>query len=90
MARLVLPSTTDNPYDPHTDWDHWLAYDREMGYGTYELLARVMQCADPDSDEEYDAAFEEACDMMIKWDETGKRCKKIYEVDDENIVSDTE
>ena len=34
-------STVDNPYDPFTQWDEWLAYDYANGHHTCEYLARV-------------------------------------------------
>ncbi len=38
MSYSML-TTRDNPYDPSTQWDHWLAYDRQMGHKTLEILA---------------------------------------------------
>ena len=34
-------STVDNPYDPFTQWDEWLAYDYAKGHHTCEYLARI-------------------------------------------------
>jgi hypothetical protein len=45
MATLML-STIDNPYNPHTEWDEWLAYDESSGHNTSQLLARVANVGD--------------------------------------------
>lgn len=36
-------TTTDNPYDPFTEWDDWLRTDRQLGYNLPGYVAR-----DPD------------------------------------------
>lgn len=77
MAKTVYLSTTDNPFNPATDFDHWLAYDLEKGYGSCELLARVALIDDEASDEEYQEAIEAAIDEILKWDELGIRCKVV-------------
>lgn len=40
-SRSCMLTTIDNPYNPFTDWDHWLKFDRDNGYYTNEYLARV-------------------------------------------------
>ena len=37
----LMLSTVDNPYNPFTEWDEWLAYDTFAGHHTCEYLARV-------------------------------------------------
>lgn len=37
----LMLSTVDNPYNPFTEWDEWLAYDNFAGHHTCEYLARV-------------------------------------------------
>lgn len=37
----VMLTTYDNPYNPHTDYDKWQAYDLGQGYNTAQLLARI-------------------------------------------------
>lgn len=44
--ELALLTTRDNPFNPHTQWDEWYAFDRRKGYHTCELLARVTNSAD--------------------------------------------
>lgn len=46
MAETTEPveymlTTVDNPFDPFTMFDEWLAYDIGLGYNTVALLDRV-------------------------------------------------
>lgn len=34
-------TTSDNPYDPFTQFDQWYAYDEQNGYHSCGLLARL-------------------------------------------------
>lgn len=38
----VMLTTTDNPFDPFTQWDDWYAYDEQMGYCSCGYLARIV------------------------------------------------
>lgn len=62
MSDGGLLSTSDNPYNPHTDWDEWYAWDQAR-YQSLSLLARVIKTSDelPQSlqDEAYDDAVNE-------------------------------
>lgn len=45
-------TTRDNPFNPYTQWDSWLQWDRDHGYYTNELLARVANASlDMDEDQ---------------------------------------
>lgn len=39
-------TTIDNPYDPFTQWDEWLAFDVIAGHKTCEYLDRVSVTSD--------------------------------------------
>lgn len=39
---VFMLSTTDNPYDPFTQWDQWEAFDRLKGYNTPQRLALLV------------------------------------------------
>lgn len=39
--KAILLSTTDNPYNPFTDYDNWRNYDHQKGYCCEEFLARM-------------------------------------------------
>ena len=34
-------TTSDNPFNPFTQWDDWYLYDLQKGYCTCERLARI-------------------------------------------------
>lgn len=42
----MMLSTTDNPFDPFTQWDEWFAYDVSHGHKTCEYLDRVCVTSD--------------------------------------------
>lgn len=58
-------TTTDNPYNPFTQWDEWLAFDESKGYYTCALLDRVTRSSDELSDDEQDLAIQQAIDEII-------------------------
>ena len=67
MARNmeVAISTSDNPYNPLTEYDNWEAYDRQQGYHTPEYLARVVKTTNEFGDENYADDIERAIDEMV-------------------------
>lgn len=78
----VAVTTTDNPYNPLTDYDKWEAYDREQGYNTSEYLARVVRTTNEYGDSTYAEDIERAIDEMvllnlISWTHEGISYKKV-------------
>lgn len=69
MAKLML-TTIDNPYNPFTDFNEWLAYDESQGYFTNALLARVSNHSDELSEADQDKEVEIAINEIIKEDAT--------------------
>lgn len=65
MAEAML-TTIDNPYDPFTQWDDWLAYDELKGYYTCNYLARNVRSSDELSQAEEDRSIENAIDEIVK------------------------
>jgi len=40
---MAMLSTSDNPYDPFTQYDDWFAYDEQAGYhSSFVILTRVL------------------------------------------------
>lgn len=37
----VMLTTSDNPWNPFTDWELWYAFDENLGYATSGLIARL-------------------------------------------------
>ena len=74
----VRVTTKDNPYDPFEEFDQWLLYDNEKGYGTCAYLARLAQTSDALSEDENNEEIERAIDEMIKYDFENVGYKKVY------------
>lgn len=64
----VMLTTIDNPFDPFEEFPEWLSFDRNSGYHTTSLLARVAIYSDELSDADQDLAIETAIDEIIKED----------------------
>lgn len=65
MARFAI-TTSDNPFDPFTQYDEWFAYDRDKGYNTCAKLARVSTASADMTEQEYDDAVERAIDDIVE------------------------
>lgn len=65
MADLHMLTTTDNPFNPDTEYDEWLAFDEDRGYFTNGLLARVTRSSDELSETDQDLAMETAIDEIV-------------------------
>lgn len=42
-VKAILLSTTDNPYNPFTDYANWRNYDHQKGYCCEEFVARMAK-----------------------------------------------
>ena len=51
-------TTIDNPYDPFTQFELWLAYDLEKGYNSCAYLSRVTLTSDQMSSKEEEEEIE--------------------------------
>lgn len=65
MANTQLLTTTDNPYNPHTHWAQWYAWDEQHNYNTCALLARITKTSFDMSEADQDLAIEEAMNSII-------------------------
>lgn len=63
-SRLL--STTDNPWNPWTHFNEWLAYDMAAGHFTLPYLARVTWSSDELSQADQDLAHEQAIDEVLR------------------------
>lgn len=80
-AEVAL-TTTDNPYNPLTDYDNWENYDQQHDYGTTEYLARVVRTTSEFGDGTYAEDIERAIDEivllnLISWSHSGVSYKKV-------------
>lgn len=68
---LHMLTTVDNPYDPSTNFDEWLAYDTAHDYNTMNFLARVLVTSEELSEADQDAAVEHAIDEIVLYNVNG-------------------
>lgn len=61
----IALSTSDNPYNPLTDYDSWAAYDHQKGYNTAEYLARIARTTSEYGDDNYTNDIERAIDEIV-------------------------
>lgn len=59
-------TTTDNPFDPFTQYEDWLGYDEASGYFTNEYLARVAVTSIDLSPADQEKSIELAIDEIVK------------------------
>jgi hypothetical protein len=64
-------TTVDNPFDPFTRFEEWLAYDTDAGYNTPALLARVAKVSDELSEPDQALAIQEAIDEVCRENVSG-------------------
>lgn len=69
---MVALSTSDNPYNPITQYDEWENYDALHGYHTAEYLARIVMVSPELSVEEQNFAIESAIDEIVGENLIGK------------------
>lgn len=68
MARCLI-TTTDNKFNPFTQYERWAAYDEvECGYYSMSYLARIAAVSPDLTKEEMDEAIEDACDEICEMD----------------------
>ena len=66
MARTML-TTSDNPYNPFTQYDEWAAYDEKVcGYYSSSYLDRIAVTSREFSGPDNERAIEDAIDEIIK------------------------
>lgn len=62
-------TTVDNPYNPNTDYDKWLMWDRINQYFTQEYLATIANVSPDMDDVEADKIIEQAMLEIIEQDQ---------------------
>lgn len=64
-------TTVDNPFDPFTRFEEWLAYDTKMGYHTASFLDRIAKISNELSLPDQDLAIQEAIDEIVQENVSG-------------------
>ena len=62
----VWMTTTDNRWDPFTEFDKWFAYDESMGYHTCQYLARLAPQSSEMSEENNDIELERVINDAVR------------------------
>ena len=74
MSKEIRITTVDNPYDPFTQWEQWIVFDKLKGYHTPERLAKVAPLSEQLSDQEIYESVEAGIEAMMRYgaiDKTG-------------------
>ena len=79
MIESML-TTTDNPYNPFTEFDAWYAFDARQGYHTPGFLARIIVSSPNLSEVDDDYAAELAIDEIVRENVLGIYKKVTREV----------
>jgi hypothetical protein len=66
LTPIAMITTTDNPYNPFTQFDTWKAYDDDKGYHTCEYLARIAVTSHITSESDENLAIDEAIDEIVE------------------------
>jgi len=61
-------TTTDNPFDPTTQWDEWFMEDHRLGHNTCERLFRMALTSDAFGDDLNRQIIDEAMTQIILLD----------------------
>lgn len=62
---MIALTTSDNPFNPITQFDEWKRFDFDHEYNTCELLARFAKTSSDLSPLEYQTEVETAIDEII-------------------------
>lgn len=74
MVEYML-TTVDNPFNPHTQFSEWNAYDQQLGHHTTAFLARVLHDSDELSDAQRSHAYQLAVDEIARENVSGMHRK---------------
>lgn len=64
-------TTTDNPFNPFTQFDEWNAYDIKEGWHTLSYLGRVVRSSHELSEADQHVAFEQGIKEILNEDVFG-------------------
>lgn len=70
-----LLTTVDNPFNPHSHFEEWDAWDRRSGYNTLALFARVCRTSEDLSEADQDQAESDAIDEIVRENVSGVHAK---------------
>jgi hypothetical protein len=72
-VKELMLSTSDNPYNPFTQFREWYAFDIANGYNTCSYLARVCELSEDVCDRETRLSINDAIEEALMFNLTGNR-----------------
>jgi hypothetical protein len=69
--ETYMLSTSDNPYNPFTEFDRWRVWDETEGYHTLAYQARIAVVSDELPQSLYKEAVEDAINEIIEFNLSG-------------------
>lgn len=63
---MYMITTDDNPYNPFTQFDEWCVCDEQLGYYTWNLIARIAKVSFEESDADIEASIDAAIDRVVE------------------------
>jgi hypothetical protein len=63
---LAMLTTTDNPFNPFTQFDEWQTFDESKGYYTCSYLARIVKTSNELSEIDEESALNQAIDEILR------------------------
>lgn len=90
---VYMLTTIDNPYNPFTQFDDWLAYDTQKGYNTCGYLDRIAHSSHELSDEDNNLEIARAIDEIVSLNINGlytKVTKDNFKKRDIKIIEEKE
>lgn len=70
MTEFMI-TTEDNPYDPFTQFDEWNALDKQLGYNTLSLIARLCYSSPELSETRQKEIYYETLEDILSLNLTG-------------------
>ncbi len=71
-------TTTNNPFNPFTQFNEWLGFDEAKGYYSLALLGRVVRTSEALSEADEELANEDAINIIVKENALGLH-RKVYQ-----------
>lgn len=72
---MYMLSTSDNPFDPFTQYKEWWTWDDRQGYHSPSLLARVAITSDELSSTDQELAIDQAIEEIVEENFSGVHIK---------------
>ena len=82
MALESMVTTSDNPYDPFTEFREWYQFDVSHGYHTTSLVGRLTLTSDSLSEEDQRVIRESVVDEIVSENISGMFIKVQKEIED--------